>query len=310
MPKNKILRPRTLSDIDHRVERVLRGLGDPEPPLQLSQVRELLKLDRSFYTSNDPTLLQETISRIRIAGIQVFKRPTLLAEAVLKFDLRSLYLPDQRRILLDKSQPELKHRWNEAHEIGHSLLPWHADAMLGDNKYTLVPTCHEQVETEANFAAGRLIFLRNRFSTQANDHDPSIESVKTLKPQFGNTYTTTFWRCIETWGMERPIVGLITGHPHAAKRPADFDPAKPCRHFIQSRAFAERFARINERELYEIIAGNCTASRGGPLGCCDAILTDDNGVDQVFYFEMFSFDHSVLTLGVYQHPHAIKVVAP
>ena len=310
MSKNKILRPKTLSDIDQRVERVLRGLGTPEPPLQLSPVRELLELDRAFYTADDPSLLRETVSRLRVAGIQVFKRPALLAEAVRKFDLRALYIPDQKRILLDRSQPALKHRWNEAHEIGHSLLPWHAGVMFGDDQYTLLPACHEQLEAEANFAAGRLLFLRDRFTTQARDYAPGIDAVQELKPIFGNTYTTTFWRCVETWGADRPIVGLITGHPHRARRPADFDPAKPCRHFIQSRAFAERFARITERELFAIIVGYCTGGRGGPLGNCEVMLTDDNGEEHLFYFETFSLHHNVLTLGLCLKPYAAPVATP
>ena len=69
MSKNRFLNNKTTVDIDGRVERVLRGLGHPEPPLSLPDVRELLKLDRAFYTAEDPRLAREIISRIRIAGI-------------------------------------------------------------------------------------------------------------------------------------------------------------------------------------------------------------------------------------------------
>lgn len=51
LSKNRFLSYRTARDIDKRVERVLKGLGDPEPPLRLDEVRELLKLDRGFYTA-------------------------------------------------------------------------------------------------------------------------------------------------------------------------------------------------------------------------------------------------------------------
>ena len=126
MAKNRFLSHKTVSDIDKRVERVLRGLGDPEPPLRLEDVRELLNLDRKFYTANDPGVVREVISRMRVAGI----------------------------------------RWNEGHEIGHSIIPWHQDIMLGDNALTLYPDCQEQVEAEANHAAGRLLFLRERFTEE------------------------------------------------------------------------------------------------------------------------------------------------
>lgn len=132
MAKSPILRPRTAQDIDGRIDRVLRGLGNPEPPLSLDQVRELLKLDRAFYTADDPTIVREVISRIRVATIQVAQRPMLLVDAIKKWSLQALYVPDRKRILLDASLPQKKHRWNEAHEIGHSLIPWHDDVMHGD----------------------------------------------------------------------------------------------------------------------------------------------------------------------------------
>ena len=84
MARNRILSAKTVGDIDARVERVLRGLGHPEPPLRLEDVRELLKLDRMFYTVDDPTMIREMTSRIRIAGIQVFERPMLIIDAIRK----------------------------------------------------------------------------------------------------------------------------------------------------------------------------------------------------------------------------------
>lgn len=307
MAKNEILRNTTAVDIDERIERVLKGLGNPEPPLDLRMVRELLKLDRRYYSINDPGLLQETVSRLMVAGKQVLMRPGLLFDAVKKFDLRALYIPDQKRILIDRSQPELKHRWNEAHEIGHSLLPWHEGAMLGDDDHTLVPDCHAQLESEANFAAGRLLFLRERFVAEALSVHPTIDSVKKLKERFGNTYTTTFWRCIEVWGRESPVVGLITGHPHPARRGRDFDISNPCKHFVQSPAFARQFSNVLEQEVFDNVAAYCSAKNGGPLGSGDIALTDDNQVNHVFEFESFHFKHQTLTIGVWRNERKIIV---
>ena len=250
MARNRVLSEKTAKDIDERVERVLRGLGHPEPPLRLEDVRELLKLDLDFYTADDPGILQETISRIRVAGIQVYKRPTLLIDAIRKASLQALYIPDRRRILLDASLPELKHRWSEGHEIGHSLLPWHEAIMLGDNSLTLTPACQEEVEAEANFAAGRLLFLRERFTEEACSLEPSIEAVRALKEIFGNTLSTTLYRVVESFGADRPLVGMISGHPHPSKRVKNFDPSSPCRHFIQSPAFRRHFGKISEVQLF------------------------------------------------------------
>ena len=148
-------------------------------------MRELLKLDREFYTADDPGVLRETVSRIRIAGIQVLERPTLLIDAIRKASLQALYLPDRRRILLDGSLPLLKHRWSEAHEIGHNIIPWHHEVMLGDDALTLRPVCQEAVEAEANFAAGRLLFLRERFTEEARSLEPSIDAIQALREIFG-----------------------------------------------------------------------------------------------------------------------------
>ena len=218
MARNYIIAAKTANDIDGRVKRILRGLDYPEPPLCLEDVRELLQLDLQFYTADNPSVVKKFISRMRVAGIQVYRRPTLLIDAIKKSSLKALYLPDRKRILLDKTLPKLKHRWNEAHEIGHSIIPWHHDVMLGDNRLTLSQDCQEHVEAEANFAAGRLLFLRDRFSDEAESLKPSIVTIQELKQTFGNTLSTTLYRFVESVGDKLPIVGMITGHPHPARR--------------------------------------------------------------------------------------------
>jgi len=86
--------------------------------------------------------------------------------------------------------------------------------MLGDNSLTLNPTCQEKVGAEANFAAGRLLFLRERFSEEARSLEPSIEVIGDLRYTFGNTLSTTLCRVFESFGADRPLVGMISGHPH------------------------------------------------------------------------------------------------
>ena len=302
MARNYIIAAKTANDIDGRVKRVLRGLDYPEPPLCLDDVRELLQLDREFYTADDPGIVKEVISRMRVGGIQVYRRPTLLIDAIKKLSLKALYIPDSKRILLDETLPILKHRWNEAHEIGHSIIPWHHDVMLGDNRLTLSQDCQEYVEAEANFAAGRLLFLRDRFSDKAESLEPSIASIKKLRETFGNTISTTLYRFVESVGDNLPIVGMITGHPHPSRRSGDFDPLDPCQHFIRSPAFARQFGAILETELFAAVAGYCGAQRGGPLGEDEVVLTDDNGDRHRFYFETFFNRYDALTLGRYLQP--------
>lgn len=303
MGKNLIISSKTAADIDRRVERVLRGLGHPEPPLRLEDVRELLKLDRGFYTADDPSLVREAVSRVRVGAIQILRRPTIILDVIQKMSLKALYLPDRKRILLDGALPAKKHRWNEAHEIGHSLLPWHEGMMYGDNDQTLLPSCLEHVEAEANYAAGRLLFLCDRFAAEALSLTPDMATIRRLHGVFGNTLSTTLYRFVETAGAERPVVGMITCHPHASRRPADHDPARPCRHFIRSPAFAARFACTLEREIFEAVAGYCGRQSGGPLGEDELLLHADDGLRHVFRFETFFNRHDALTLGVWIGAH-------
>lgn len=59
---NPELRPRTIADLDAQTEKLLRGLGHPEPPLDLRFVRELLCLDRNYYsTENDSAMLKLSV---------------------------------------------------------------------------------------------------------------------------------------------------------------------------------------------------------------------------------------------------------
>ena len=246
--RNVFLRERTARDIDEQVTKILRDLGWPEPPLAIEDARELLRLDRGYYSSSDHAMLGELAHRLRVAGKQVLSRPTLLIDAVRKWDLKALYLPDSKRILIDKDLPQKKQRWSEAHEIAHDIIPWHRGLMLGDTKMTLGPACHIHLEAEANYAAGRLLFLQERFQEHGGS-SLDFASVRKLAESFGNSITTTLWRVVE--GLDIPAVGLVTVHPHRVGE--GFDATAPCRYFIRSRRFEAEFAGVDEVALFTIV---------------------------------------------------------
>lgn len=298
--RNVALGPRTISDIDEQIEKIIRGLGNPEPPIDLRIVRDLLKLDRQFYSSTDHGFVSEVFSRMKIAGQQVFQRPTLLKEAIAKLSLKALYLPDSKRILLDADVPELKHRWSEAHEIGHSVIPWHEGMMYGDDRVTLAPSCHETMEAEANYAAGRLLFLADRFSEEAMSSPPSIPLIRQLSSHYGNTITSTLWRFVEQAEAQRPMVALVTGHPHSSRRTTDFDAANPCRYCVQSPLFRANFGRLTDVDLFGIVSGYSGSQRAGPLGEAEVLLVNDDEQRHLFHFETFFNGYEALTLGVWQ----------
>jgi hypothetical protein len=83
--------------------------------------------------------------------------------------------------------------------------------MMGDTEYSLTPDCHEQVESEANYGAGRLLFLQCLFEEFVRRSKPSFDLVQDAKKQFGNTLTTSFWRLVET--LDIPVLDVVGQHP-------------------------------------------------------------------------------------------------
>lgn len=301
------VRTGTRQVIDRHVEKVLRGLGNPEPPLDLAVVRDLLTLDRAFYSSTDDSAIQETIHRVRVAGKQVLRRPALLLDVIRKLDLRGLYLPDRKRILLDQDIPLLKQRWTEAHEIGHSILDWHDEALLGDNDISLTASCRVKVEAEANFAAGRLLFLGSVFDQEIRDCAPSMAAVRSLATRYGNTITSTLWRFVEHSPPNARLVGLVSRLPRDGRAPGSVNPAEAVRHVIHSTGFVTQFGLLDGAVFWPILQGYCADRRGGHLGVGSATLIDLAGRSQTVVFETFSNNYDALTIGVCSGPAPIVI---
>jgi hypothetical protein len=298
-----VLKPRVRQDIQARTNKLLRELGNPEPPLRLEDVRTLLQLDRVYFTSETDGLLQATVSRLKRGGKQILNRPTLLWEAVRKFDLRALYIPDHKRILIDDAVPKPKHRWLEAHEIGHDLLPCHHDMMLGDDDVTPTVSTHDKMEAEANYAAGSLLFLGEKFREECRQCRPCVASAQQLQKRYGNTITTTLWRLIEYAGEDRPIIGAIGQHPGQPLSGPGF------RHLIPSVAFDQRFNLPNPDELIASLRGYCRQNGRGHLGQGEILISDRSACCHAFDFETFFNGYDALTIGVHRCKLAVVVAA-
>jgi hypothetical protein len=294
------VRAASARDIERFVAKIHRDLGDPEPPLSLESVRELLRLDRGYYSSTDDSLLRETAHRMKLAGKQVLSRPTRLIEAVKQWDLKALYVPDHQQILIDLSLPAIKQRWAEAHEVGHSLIEWHEALMHGDQLMTLSTSCHQELEAEANFAAGQLLFLGDAFTERLRSSPVTLKAIRDLAKLFGNSITTTLWRAVEA--QEAPAVGLVSCHPRKPSEP-------PVRHIVLSAAFVERFGPGAAAALFPQLASFCR-NGAGPIGTGEATLSDLNGDRHRFTFECFDNTHDTLTLALYGKPAPTGILMP
>ena len=300
--KNIHLDQYTSADIDAQVSKILRDLGSPEPPLHLEHVRELLRLAKDYYSAADDGFFKRWIHSLKVAGKQIAERPGFLKDFIQNFRLDALCLFDEKRILISQELPTPKQRWAEGHEIGHVIIPWHGPISLGDDKYTLKANCHEAMESEANYAARQLLFLRDKFKVRALASEPTLAHVRSLQKLFGNTMTTTFYSLIET--LDIPAFGLITDHPKKPEK--DFDRNNPCRHFITSPAFDAQFGNVSDLQLYSILESYCGYGKWD-LGRAEKLLIDSRNESYVFRMETIFNHYDALTLGVLVGKHARAV---
>jgi hypothetical protein len=143
-------------------------------------------------------------------------------------------------------------------------------AMHGDKKHTLSLACEVQIETEANYAAGRLLFLQDEFLTPVRSSPLELSAIKGLSKAFGNTMTSTLWRAVEVY--EGASFGLVSQHPrHPLKE-------EPIRYFVRSRSFAAQFSNVGAMQLFRALQMFCFGARG-PIGSCEVPLVDIAGGD-------------------------------
>lgn len=291
---------RTAKDIDGRIDRVHRELDYDGGKVSLNEVRELLRLDLHYFQIDDPHLLDEVVHKLKVGAKQIIERPSLLLDAVRKFDLSALFIPDRKRILIDSALPDLKKRWCESHEMAHSLIPWHADYMLGDDRSTLSHACHQTIEAEANYGSGRLLFPHQTFTDARRSSQLGIHHVREIAKYFGNTITSTLWRCVEQ--SEGLVFAAIGEHPHY---PSEGKP--PVEYLIRSKQFEQQFANVTELDVWPWLQNYCGRNKTGPLGSTESHVVDVNGESHVFIIESFCNKHSVLTLARWLRTDPIQV---
>ena len=294
-------------DINAQVDRILRDLGDPGPPLSLRMVRELLDLDRQYYSKHDTSFLQDFSHRMKVGAKQFVARPALLIEVLTKANLSAFYLPDVKRILIDEDVPEKKHRWIEAHEILHGVIEWHSDFCFGDNQFTLNPQCDATIEAEANYGGGRLIFLGNRFTEEVRASDLNFKNIKRHAAEYSNSIQSTLWRSVEEQAPDQAVFGMVSIHPRHPEIGAK-DYAKEPR-FIRSKRFQQQFSNISPEEAYALLEKHARWSKVGPIVDAEDTLIDVDGNTFEFRIEAFSTKHALLTFGVCCRAKTVMVPA-
>lgn len=285
-------------DIDRLVRRLLRDSGSSEPPVNVEDVLQVLDLDLEFYDLEEPRLLKRVQHRVKVGA----KR---LAEYLDKIKLQALLLFDDRRVLLDKDLPKVKHDWATAHEAGHRLIPWHRDFWRGDTLETLDPAWHEELEAEANYAASRLLFCGELFTQEAQDTRPCWTTIERLRRRYKKNLHVTARRYVEH-GPDLPMVLLVSTAAWDEPPP---DQVNRVRHVVLSPSYEALFQPLDPDGLRELVDGCTERRRGGPVGEVDCRLRDRDGEVHVFHGECFYNGYYVMSLFVHQGPAATLVAA-
>lgn len=291
-----VVNERAQRDIDSLIRRVLRESGSTEPPVDIGKVLEALNLDREFYDLEEPGLMKRVQHRMKVGA-------RLLADYLDKIKLQALVLFNDRRVLLDKDLPKIKHDWATAHEAGHQLIPWHREYWRGDTLDTLDPAWHEELEAEANYAASRLLFCGEVFTSEAKDTRPCWSTVENLRRRFKKSLQMTARRYVEH-GPDLPMVLLVST---AAWDTPPRDQVTRVRHIVLSPSFEVRFPSPDPDALRELVDASSEKRRGGPVGEIDCRLSDRDREVHVFHGECFYNGYYVMSLLVDEGPAASLV---
>jgi hypothetical protein len=278
----------TRKEIDKVVEKILRDGDLRTPPVQIVDILQHLKVHRDFYSLDDPKLLQRVAHRIQIGAKK------LINVVRDKVRLAAIWLPNEKRILVDDSQPEPKRVWASFHDAIHSVLLWHRDFFLGDTAQTLEPDYQDMLESEANYGASALMFGGRLFTAQALDTTPCWEAIQRLRKIHAKSWATTFRRYIKH-GHDKALAGLIST-PWWMPKPED--QITRCRHFVRSRRFEREFPSVNPDELLQTVNRHTRPRKGGIVGDFTLSLKNAGGELSEFYGESFFNQHYLLTLFV------------
>lgn len=291
-------------DINERISRLLKDLGNPQPPLRLEDVRALQKLDLTYYSKSDLDLLDEIAHRTKLAGKTIATSARRMRQVVEEFGIRGLLMLNEgdKRIFIDNEVVPLKRRFVIAHEITHDLLDWHRALLLGDNESTLSPTCHQTMEAEANYGARRLIFMGDRFRQEARDLPFNWSTIDQLKTTYGNTLTTTMWHMVCERDTTMPAFGLISKHPYHSDLCSKAGPSNVA-YFPRSNALIRQFPDLSEHVAYNAIVAHATQKKAGRVGEGESIFLDGNGDPHIFKIFSFSNTYDLLSYGIYHAPH-------
>jgi hypothetical protein len=247
-----------------------------------------LALHRDYYDLTNPGFLDRAKHRLRVNGRK-------LVEVIRKVCLQAVLLPDEGRIVVDESLPQIKREWPVVHEIGHRVMVWHHPFFYGETAQTLQPDWQEELEAEANYAAGELLFCGRVFREEARDTHPEWSNIESLRKRYGNkSYVATLRRYVEH-GPDLAMAMLVSTPPWM-EPPAD--QISRCRHFVPSPRFAATFPGDRAASLMGKVNSQAIHKRGGKVADFTCGLVSGEGKVHEMRVEAFFNTHYLVTLFV------------
>ena len=142
----------------------------------------------------------------------------------------------ERTVFVDRSQPEPRQLFTDAHEATHVMCEWHEATLRLDNEDTLFREAKLQIEQEAGFGAAQLIFQGGRFHRRALHEQVSMRTPLALAPDYGASGHAALHHYTE----EHPdaVALIVTG------RYMSFDHTLPIWRVVESPSFRERFGSV------------------------------------------------------------------
>lgn len=160
---------------------------------------------------------------------------------------------EERTIFIDRTEPEPRQVFSDAHEASHAMCPWHEPTLRLrlDNENTIDGRTDDPIEIEAGYGAGHLIFQGGRFHHRALAEQVSIRTPLALAHEYGASRHATLHYYVD----EHPdaVALLVAGrYPYA-------DGTLPIWRSVESQEFLRRFGRFRDHlpgQVLSIVEGD------------------------------------------------------
>lgn len=144
----------------------------------------------------------------------------------------------ERVVFVDRSLPEPRQLFTDAHEASHVMCEWHEPTLELDNEDTLFREVRRQVDQEANFGAAQLIFQGASFHRRALREQVSLRTPLALARDYG----ASLHAAVHYYAEEHPdcVALLVSGrYPLSGG-------SLPIWKSVSSARFQKRFGSVHE----------------------------------------------------------------